>query len=93
MVHANLVFYDVTCNAKARQTQIPIFIGYCSGACEEYSWLNLVFYDVTCNAKAHQTLHCTIMLNIPYSQTISISHQVECILTTFLTTGGCYVHT
>jgi len=37
-------------------TQTRNFIGYCSGACDEYSWLNYVLYDVTCHAKAHQTL-------------------------------------
>jgi len=69
-------------------TQITTFIGYSSGACV---WLNSVLYDVTCND--HQTPLCTSMLNISHSQTISIKHQVECILKTFLTTGGCYDQT
>jgi len=76
-------------------TQIPTFIGYCSGACEQYSWLNSVLYDVTCNAKAHQTPLYTSMLNTPHPQTKSTKHQVECMknFDKLLTTVVYYVHT
>jgi len=54
-----------------------------------------LYLHITCNAKACQTPLFTRILNISHSQTISIKHQVECtkILTTILTTGGCYVPT